>query len=125
MNRAVKFVACVALCVLAIFLIGWVTMSLWNWLVPVLFAGPVITFWQAMGLLLLSKILFSGLGGKGGGWYRRHPAEAHWKHKFYSKFSAMSPEDRAALKQKMKDKWCRWEEDVKTKPTDESTGSNG
>lgn len=122
MNRVLKFVACVALGVLAVFLFGWVTMSLWNWLIPVLFAGPVITFWQAMGLLVLSKILFSGFGGGKRGWHR-HPGETHaWKEKFYNKFSSMSPEERATLKQKMKDKWCRWEEDASAK---DSTGSNG
>ncbi|MBL0741315.1 hypothetical protein [Chryseolinea lacunae] len=123
MNRVLKFVACVALGVLAVFLFGWVTMSLWNWLIPVLFAGPVITFWQAMGLLLLSKILFSGLGGGGKRGCHRHSAETYaWKEKFYNKFSSMSPEERAALKQKMKDKWCRWEEGASAK---DSTGSNG
>ena len=124
MNRVVKFVACVALGVLAIFVFGWVTMSLWNWLVPVLFAGPVITFWQALGLFLLSKILFSGFGGGKRGWHRPHPAEAHWKNKLYAKFSSMSPDERAALQQPMKAKGCRWEE---THPGDTtgSTGSNG
>lgn len=39
-----------------------VVMLLWNWLVPELFNGPVISYWQTLGLLLLSKILFSGIG---------------------------------------------------------------
>ena len=39
-----------------------VTQYLWNWLVPDLFNGPEISFWQTAGLLALSKILFSGLG---------------------------------------------------------------
>ena len=38
-------------------------MWLWNWLIPELFNGPVLTYWQTLGLLVLSKILFSGLGG--------------------------------------------------------------
>jgi len=54
-----------------------VTMLLWNWLIPSLFSGPVITYWQALGLILLSKILFSsGCGG------RRHHRRSHhgpWK----------------------------------------------
>jgi len=40
-----------------------VLMWLWNWLVPGLFHGPVLGFWQTLGLLILSKILFSGIGG--------------------------------------------------------------
>lgn len=41
---------------------GFIIMWLWNWLVPELFSGPVINYWQTIGLLLLSKILFSGVG---------------------------------------------------------------
>jgi hypothetical protein len=122
MNRGVKFLAFVALGVLAIFLIGFVTMSLWNWLVPVLFNGPIITFWQALGLLLLSKLLFWGFGGKKQ-WHSHGPqAEDHWKNKFYNKFSSMTPEERSALKEKMKEKWCSWEE--KTSPKDSSTSND-
>jgi hypothetical protein len=43
--------------ILAIF----ITMSLWNWLIPTLFHGPVLTFWQTAGLFLLSKILLTGV----------------------------------------------------------------
>ena len=123
MNRGVKFLAFVALGVLAIFLIGFVTMSLWNWLVPVLFNGPIITFWQALGLLLLSKILFWGFGGKKQWHSHSGPqAENHWKNKFYNKFSSMTPEERSALKEKMKEKWCSWEE--KTSPRDSNTSND-
>ena len=38
-----------------------VTMSLWNALIPGLFHGPVLNFWQAAGLFLLSKILLTGI----------------------------------------------------------------
>lgn len=31
---------------------------LWNWLMPTIFNLPTITFWQAMGLNILSSILF-------------------------------------------------------------------
>ncbi len=39
-------------------LLAWPTMLLWNWLMPVIFKLPVITFWQALGLTCLSNILF-------------------------------------------------------------------
>lgn len=81
-----------------------VTMYLWNWLVPVLFAGPVITFWQALGLLVLSKILFSGKGC----WHHKRHAQhdyGHWRHKL----SSMTPEEREVLKKKLKDKWCQYD----------------
>src|SRR5690348_8454444 len=86
------------------------TMYLWNWLIPALFAGPVITFWQAAGLLALSKILFGGFGkggGNGGQWKSR------WKSNWQEKWSSMTPEDQEHFKQKMmrlkykmEDKWC-------------------
>jgi len=38
-----------------------VTMSLWNWLIPSLFNGPVLGFWQTAGLFILSKILLTGV----------------------------------------------------------------
>ncbi len=80
------------------------TLYLWNWLVPELFAGPVITFWQALGLLALSKLLFWGFG-KGGHWGSRYggPWRPYWKEKW----NTMTPEDRERFKEKMKDKWCR------------------
>src|SRR5688572_5537008 len=111
MNKGKFFIKCVVGGVIAIVLFGWITMALWNWLVPELFNGPLITYWQALGLLLLSKILFWGFGGKRYGYnHQSHEgAASHWKHRAYEKFSSMSPEDREAFKQKMKDKWCSWE----------------
>ena len=44
-------------------LFTFVVMWLWNWLVPEVFNGPVLTYWQTLGLLILSKIIFSGIGG--------------------------------------------------------------
>jgi hypothetical protein len=103
--------------VVAVTVFGLVTMLLWNWLVPVIFNGPVLTFWQALGLLLLSKILFWGFGGKH---HSRHGGS--WKHRYYQKFANMSPEEREAFKRRMKDKWCNWEKDEPSKV--ESGGSN-
>jgi len=44
---------------------GLVVQQLWNWLLPVLFDVRRITFWQALGVLALSRILFGGFGGHG------------------------------------------------------------
>lgn len=41
---------------------GWVTMALWNWLVPLLFHGPVLEFWQAVGMYALCRTLFGSSG---------------------------------------------------------------
>ena len=47
-------------------LFGFTVMWLWNWLMPDLFGLPTLTFWKAVGVVILSKLLFGGFGGKGG-----------------------------------------------------------
>lgn len=59
-----------------------VTMSLWNALIPLLFHGPVLTFWQTAGLFLLSKILLTGVAP--GGPHNRGRRE--WRNKYHDKF---------------------------------------
>jgi hypothetical protein len=49
----------------AIVLFGAVVMLLWNWLLPPIAGLPAITFFQAVGLLVLSRLFFGGLGGMG------------------------------------------------------------
>ena len=47
------------------FLVGYILMRLWNWLVPDIFGLAHINHWQAIGILVLAKIIF-GFGGSGG-----------------------------------------------------------
>ena len=61
--RGLKFLLFVAL---AATVFSFVVMWLWNWLVPAIFGLHAISFWQALGLLVLSKILFSGFRGRPG-----------------------------------------------------------
>jgi len=62
-------IAPLAILGLAVFITigGGVVMLLWNWLAPGLFGLRLITFWQALGLLALCRILFGGFGLGGGG----------------------------------------------------------
>jgi hypothetical protein len=46
-----------------LFLFGFIVMSLWNWLMPKIFGLPVLGYWEAWGVLILSCILFGRLGG--------------------------------------------------------------
>jgi hypothetical protein len=74
------------LVLVAIGALGLGVMLLWNWIVPTLFVGArPIDFLHALGLLVLSRILFGGFRGHGGGWHRRR----HWR-----KWEAMTPEER-------------------------------
>ena len=78
---------------------GFVVMSLWNWLVPALFSGPVIGWWQAMGLLVLSKILFGGMrGGCGSRWGGQH-GRGYWRKRMEEKMASMTPEEREKFRQ--------------------------
>jgi len=53
--------------VLFVWIGGEAVMHLWNWLLPMLFGWKALTFWQAVGLLALCRILFGGWGGHRGG----------------------------------------------------------
>ena len=89
MEKTKWILKCVIGGALFLALFGLVTMLLWNWLVPLLFHGPEIRFIEALGVLLLAKILF---GGWGGGRCRCNGSGQHgWKKKYFEKLSAMSP----------------------------------
>jgi membrane protein required for beta-lactamase induction len=57
-NSFETFAALIGLVAIVIVLLGYPLMLLWNWLMPIIFGLPEITFWQAIGLNLLSTILF-------------------------------------------------------------------
>jgi len=118
MKRGVWVLKFVVMTVLFVAVLGLVTQMLWNWLVPELFGGHVVTYWQALGLILLSKILFWSFG-KGGHHKNDRPG---WGYYWSEKMKTMSPEDRERLKQKMKEKWCYTD---KYKPTEDSDSSKG
>ncbi len=59
---AKKVVVGILIFIAAVGVFGTAFMLLWNWLMPAIFGLPLINFYQAIGLLLLSKIVFSGFG---------------------------------------------------------------
>ena len=76
--------------------LSWVVMSLWNWLMPALFTGAKeIGYVQAVGLLLLSKILFGGFRGHG----------CHGRGHHHSRLEQMTPEEREKFQTGMRG-WC-------------------
>jgi hypothetical protein len=80
-----------------VFLFGSVVMLLWNALLPAVIGVGTITFWQALGILILSKILFGGFSG-GHGHHRSHH---HGRHDMHGKWMHLNPEER----EKMKAEW--------------------
>lgn len=78
----------------AITAFGFLIVVLWNFTMPVIFNLPQITFWQALALLVLSRILFSG----GPKHFRR--GGAPWANHFRDRWEKMSPEDREKFYQR-------------------------
>lgn len=78
--------------VLTLFTIA--VMLLWNWLIPDIFGLSCIGFWQALGLLILSRILFGGFI-KGG---RHKHQKIH--NRLREKWMNMSPEERKSFFEK-------------------------
>ena len=82
-----------------------VVRSLWNWLMPAIFGLGLITFWQALGLLVLARVLFGRFGGGPG---RR----MHWRHRMTERWNQMTPEEREKFREGMKDRCGRFEPPV-------------
>jgi hypothetical protein len=94
MRRKWIFLAPLALLGMLLFIAvgGVIVLQLWNWLLPSIFGWRPITFWQAVGILALSRILFGGFGGRGfSGWNVRRRMAGRWE--------AMTPEERERFRQ--------------------------
>ena len=105
---------CVLFGALAVTVFTTVVMLLWNNLVPDLFNGPHITWLQALGLLILSKILFKGGPGRGSPWHR------HWRERMEAKMNAMTPEERERFRQQWRNRCGHFGKKQDSSP--ESTG---
>jgi hypothetical protein len=79
---------------LVTFIGGEIVLHLWNWLVPTLFGWRQITFWQAVGLLALCRILFGNIGG-------RRPHRANFRRRMAGRWERMTPEEREKFRQAM------------------------
>jgi hypothetical protein len=86
----------VAIVIVAFTVFGFVTTHLWNYLMPGLFGLRTLTFWQAVGLIVLGRLLFGGFGPRfGGGPWRRH-MRGRWEQ--------MTPEEREKFREGMRAK---------------------
>lgn len=88
---------------------GEVVQQLWNWLLPPLFGVREVSFWQALGLLALCRILFGGFssGGSHRSTVRQRMAE-RWER--------MTPEEREKYRQSFRGRWGSFEP-PESKPT--------
>src|SRR5260370_42582224 len=89
--RGLKFVLFAALFVTVF---SFVVMRLWNWLMPALFGWHLINFWQALGILVLSKIIFGG--------FRGHPGRhMYWRRRMMERWEQTTPEEHEKVRQGM------------------------
>src|ERR1700716_3027695 len=87
-NRLILFAPLAILgLVLFAFIGGEIIPPLWNCLTPPLFGWHAVTFWQALGLLALCRILFGRLGGNGF-------ARSHARRRIRERLDRMTPEER-------------------------------
>jgi hypothetical protein len=78
--------------VLCCWVFGEIVMHLWNWLLPPLLGWHTVGFWQALGLLVLCRILFGSFrNGAPGGSRRRKRWTEQWEK--------MTPEERERFRQ--------------------------
>jgi len=84
-----------------------IVMWLWNAILPDVLGVQALSYWQAMGILVLSKILFGGFGG-----FRKHRNHEHKRH-FFNRMKNMTPEEREEFKhqwqQKFHKRFCKEE----------------
>jgi hypothetical protein len=74
---------------------SYVVMALWNRLMPPIFGLHAISVWQALGLLVLSKILFGGFHGRPG-------FGGHWRQRMMERWEQMTPEEREKFRAGMR-----------------------
>jgi hypothetical protein len=100
--RLKKLILIAPLAILGILLFvaigGEVVQQLWNWLLPPLFGWRQVTFWQALGLLALCRILFGGLGMRGS-------ARSNVRRRMEERFGHMTPEERERFRQRMRERF--------------------
>ena len=77
---------------------GEIVLHLWNWLLPPLFGWRQITLWQALGILVLCRVLFGGLGRHG---YRG----SNFRRRMKGRCENMTPEERERFRERMRERW--------------------
>ncbi len=83
---------------LFVFIGGEIVLHLWNWLLPELFGWREISFWQALGILALCRILFGGFGFHNSG-------RSNMRRRMEERCKDMTPEERERFRQGMRERW--------------------
>jgi hypothetical protein len=98
--KRIIFIAPLAILGMLLFIAigGEIVVHLWNWLLPPLFGWRQITFWQALGLLLLCRILFGGVGWRGS-------MRSNLRRRMEERCQNMTPEEREQFRQRMRERF--------------------
>jgi hypothetical protein len=107
--RFLRVLKIALIAVLAATVFSFVVMTLWNALMPAIFAFRTISFWQALGLLILSKLLFGGFRSHGG-------LGPPWRRRMLERWEQMTPEEREKFKHGMR-RGCGPRREVETPTT--------
>lgn len=100
------------------------TQSLWNWLAVPLFGLPLISFFQAFGLMVLGRLLTGSFGRRGGGGCHRggHRGGHFWANEMREKWQNMTPEQRREMKANWREKgWRGWQQSPANDPESPET----
>ena len=108
-NKPLRILTIALFALLGAGVFGLLVKSLWNWLMPMLFGVRPITFWQAWGVLILSRIL---LGSFHGG--RSH--DRHARARLLDRWERMTPEERAKFRERLRHRWGRCAEEMPETP---------
>ena len=102
-----------------LFLLPYIVMLLWNGILPEIIGVKTITYWQAVGIFILCKLLFGGFKGGGNHHHKKHQMmkrhfknccnnndnKSSMKEALRDKFMNMSDEERENFRQKWKDRF--------------------
>ena len=102
MHKPVRFFKIALIGLVAITACSFAVMWLWNHLMPAIFGLHAVSFWQALGLLVLSKLLFSGFRGRPG-------FRSDWRARLIQRWEDMSPEEREKFRAGMRGGCGPWE----------------
>jgi hypothetical protein len=105
-KRPLRILIVAGFALTALGLFGLLVKSLWNWLMPTLFGAHAITFWQALGVLILSRILLGGFSGSSRRYDRR------WRARLIDRWEQMSPEERAKFRERLRHRWGPFEDET-------------
>jgi hypothetical protein len=102
LTKLTRLILIAPLAILGIVVFVWIggelVKFLWNWLAPALFGLPAITFWQALGLLVLCRILFGGCGVSRRGGVRSNVGR-RMRERMAERWEQMTPEERERCRQ--------------------------